>query len=52
MYERIEPTVLAGGFQSPEGPSFNRQGVLHVVDWDAQTISRVTLDGTVSPFVH
>lgn len=52
MFEHVEPTILASGFQSPEGPSFDRHGVLHVVDWDAQTISRVTLDGTVSLFVN
>jgi gluconolactonase len=52
MFEHVKPTVLASGFQSPEGPSFDRHGVLHFVDWDAQTISRVTLDGQVSPFVN
>jgi len=52
MFEHVEPRVLAGGFQSPEGPSFDRHGVLHFVDWDAQTVSRVTLDGQVSTFVN
>lgn len=52
MFENVAPTVLASGFQSPEGPSFDRQGVLHFVDWDAETIYRVTLDGKVSPFVN
>ena len=52
MFEHVESTVLAGGFQSPEGPSFDRYGVLHFVDWDAQTVSRVTLDGEVSLFVN
>jgi len=35
MFKNITPTILASGFQSPEGPSFDRQGVLHFVDWDA-----------------
>jgi gluconolactonase len=52
MFEHVQPTILASGFQSPEGPSFDRHGVLYFVDWDAQTISRVTLDGIVSPFVN
>jgi len=48
----VVPTVFASGFQSPEGPSFDRQGVLHFVDWDAQTVYRVTPVGQVSPFVN
>jgi gluconolactonase len=52
VFEHIEPTVLASGFESPEGPSFDRHGVLHFVDWDAQIIYRVTLDGKVSPLVN
>ena len=52
MFEHVEPIVLASGFQSPEGPSFDRHGVLHCVDWDAQIIYRVTLDGQVSPLVN
>ena len=52
MFENIVPTVFASGFQSPEGPSFDRQGILHFVDWDAQTIYRVTPDGEVSPWVN
>jgi gluconolactonase len=52
MFEHIEPTVLASGFQSPEGPSFDRHGVLHFVDWDAQIVYRATLDGQVSPLVN
>lgn len=52
MFENVEPQVFARGFQSPEGPSFDRNGVLHFVDWDAQTIYRVTSDGDVNPFVN
>jgi gluconolactonase len=52
MFEKVTPTVLASGFQSPEGPSFDWNGLLHFVDWDAQTIYRVTLDGEVTPFAN
>jgi gluconolactonase len=52
MFENVVPHVLASGFQSPEGPSFDRQGFLHFVDWDAQVVYRVTLDGQVTPFVN
>jgi gluconolactonase len=48
----VSPVVFASGFQSPEGPSFDRQGVLHFVDWEAQIVYRVTPDGQVSPFVN
>ncbi len=52
MFEKTDPYVLASGFQSPEGPSFDREGTLHFVDWDAQVVYRATLDGKVSPFVN
>ena len=52
MFENVKPIQLAGGFQSPEGPSFDRQGVLHFVDWDAKTIYRVTSTGHVTHFVN
>jgi gluconolactonase len=52
MFETVEPYVLASGFQSPEGPSFDREGTLHFVDWDAQAVYQVTLDGQVSLFVN
>ena len=52
MLESVTPVVVAGGFISPEGPSFDRAGILHFVDWDAQIIYRVTQDGQVSEFVN
>lgn len=52
MFENVEPQVLASGFQSPEGPSFDRHGLLHFVDWDAQIVYQVTLEGKVHPFVN
>jgi|GEM_PF-6786839 len=52
MFEKVKPYVLASGFQSPEGPSFDREGTLHFVDWDAQVVYRVAPDGQGSPFVN
>jgi gluconolactonase len=52
MFENVKPIVFASGFISPEGPSFDRKGVLHFVDWDAKTITRVTPDGKTSTFVN
>ena len=39
------------GFRCPEGPSFDRSGVLYFVDWEVEPIYRVTRDGRVSVFV-
>jgi gluconolactonase len=52
MFENAKPLVLAKGLQSPEGPSFDRQGVLHFVDWDARTVYRLTRDRNLNPFVY
>lgn len=52
MFENIKPTILTRGLQSPEGPSFDRQGVLHFVDWDAKCVYRCTADGQASAWVN
>ena len=39
------PTVLATGFNSPEGPAFDRHGNLWFVNWLTSSINR--LDGCV-----
>ena len=52
MFDNATPAVLASGFQSPEGPSFDRNGVLHIVDWDAGAIYGITRDGQVIAFVN
>lgn len=52
MFENVTPAVVASGFISPEGPSFDRNGILHFVDWDAHIVYRVTQDGAVSEFVN
>jgi len=50
--KQITPAVIAAGFISPEGPSFDRQGNLHFVDWDAERVYRVTPAGQVSIFAE
>lgn len=52
MHEKVKPVQLSSGLQSPEGPSFDRQGILHFVDWDAQLIYQLRHDGSLSPFVN
>ena len=52
MFEHVNPIVVASGLQSPEGPSFDRNGVLHFVDFDAKWIYQVTLDGNLKQFVY
>lgn len=52
MFEHVIPVVVAAGLQSPEGPSFDRNGILHLVDWDAKWIYQITLDGELKRFVY
>lgn len=52
MAATVAPEVVASGLQSPEGPSFSAQGVLHFVDWDAGNVYRLTQEGSLSVFVH
>ena len=52
MDNRISRAIFAGGFRSPEGPSFDRQGTLHIVDCDGLTVYRCAPNGTVRPFVN
>ena len=52
MFEDIVPIQITSGLQSPEGPSFDRQGMLHFVDWDAQIVYRLSRDGECMPFVN
>lgn len=50
MFEQIEPITIASNFQSPEGPTFDREGILYLVDWDAGMVYQCSQDGKVSPF--
>jgi len=52
MAHNVRPVVVAGGFISPEGPSFDRQGNLYFVDWDAERVYKVTPAGQVSIFAE
>jgi gluconolactonase len=51
MFENVVSTVLASGFQTPEGPSFDRQGMLYFVDTKGSTVHKATPEGEVSLFV-
>lgn len=52
MFEHVIPVVIASGLQSPEGPCFDRNGVLHFVDWDAKWVYQVNLEGELKQFVY
>jgi gluconolactonase len=52
MCSDIRPASVASGFRSPEGPSFDRQGRLHLVDWDAGIVYRQTEEGAFGPLIH
>lgn len=51
MLKQPVTQVFASGFISPEGPSFDQQGILHIVDWDAKSIYRISEIGQASCFV-
>ena len=46
------PILVAEGFNFPEGPSFDREGSLYVMECDAGRISKVTQDGHVEIFAE
>mgnify|MGYP006291434913 CR=1 FL=1 len=50
VYESTTPIVVATGFKSPEGPSFDRRGLLYLVDWDAKRVYRISRTGDVEAF--
>lgn len=52
MFDNVEPIVFAKGFQTPEGPSFDRQGRLYMVDQGAQSVYRISPAGAVELFVN
>ena len=45
------PEFVASGFVFPEGPSFDREGNLFVVDCQTHTIAKITPDGKSSAFI-
>ena len=48
--EGIETVV--SGYNSPEGPAFDRHGNLYFVNWLTSAIVRVTPDGTAAEFAN
>jgi gluconolactonase len=51
---RIESAVevLVSGYQTPEGPAFDRDGNLFFVNWELSAVMRVTPEGDVSEFFN
>jgi gluconolactonase len=43
---------LISGYDSPEGPAFDRDGNLYFVNWLSSSIMRLTPDGTASEFFN
>ncbi|MFN8593917.1 MAG: SMP-30/gluconolactonase/LRE family protein [Thermomicrobiales bacterium] len=44
--------LLISGYDSPEGPAFDRDGNLYFVNWLSSSIVRLTPDGTSSEFFN
>src|SRR5688572_5678828 len=45
-------TVLVSGYDSPEGPAFDRDGNLYFVNWLSSSVVRLTLDGDAAEFFN
>src|SRR5215217_4592106 len=45
-------TVLVSGYDSPEGPAFDREGNLYFVNWLSSAIVRLTMKGVASEFFN
>jgi gluconolactonase len=44
--------LLLSGFPTPEGPAFDRDGILCFVDWEASSIVALTPEGVASEFFN
>jgi gluconolactonase len=47
-----EVTIVVSGYDSPEGPAFDRDGNLHFVNWSSSSIVRMTPDGAADEFFN
>jgi gluconolactonase len=45
-------SILISGYDSPEGPAFDRDGNLYFVNWLSSSIIRLTPDGVASEFFN
>jgi gluconolactonase len=52
MIETGAAQLLVSGFDSPEGPAFDRNGNLFFVNWLTSSINRLDLDGNVTEFYN
>ncbi len=48
----VAVTVLVSGVRTPEGPAFDQDGNLYVVDWEQSAVMRRTPDGAVAEWVN
>lgn len=48
----VQAEVFTVGFTSPEGPAFDRDGNLFIVDWAEDAIYKISLAGDVDLFVR
>lgn len=51
-FRDLQANRLAHGFDSPEGPAFDRQGRLHFVNWLSSTVHRLNADGTITSVLN
>jgi gluconolactonase len=49
---RHDLSLVVSGFDSPEGPAFDREGNLYFVNWNSSSIVRLTPDGKASEFFN
>jgi gluconolactonase len=52
MIETGKAQLLVSGFDSPEGPAFDRDGNLFFVNWLTSSINRLDAEGTVTEFYN
>ena len=52
MVETRSPIVWATGYDSPEGPAFDREGNLYFVNWKSSSINRIDPAGNVVEFYN
>jgi gluconolactonase len=52
MRAESDVELLISGYDTPEGPAFDREGNLFFVNWEASSIVKVTPDGQASEFFN
>ncbi|HYP61516.1 MAG TPA: hypothetical protein VEQ36_13890, partial [Thermomicrobiales bacterium] len=52
MIQAGEAQLMVSGFDSPEGPAFDRDGNLFFVNWLTSSINRLDTNGNVTEFFN